>query len=110
MGHSGLACATSIAAITNFTTLYACMNRISNLQSRYFVDNLLRCGIAASMLGMVCWGFNIHYSHWLYSPILLIKMLALFVTIVCASAVYLLLCMLLKVEGITKQRSGAACE
>ena len=98
MGHSGLALATTVSANINFLLLYLCMNYTHDLQSMRFISNFLRCGIAAIIMGVVCWLINLNYTNLLYHPMLLTRLSAMLGAIVCAGSIYLLICLILRVE------------
>jgi putative peptidoglycan lipid II flippase len=99
MQHKGLALSTSISAIVNFAILYYLMRQLHNLQTRDFLSNALRCGIASAALGATCLLSLNLLADYIYSPSFLIRLVTLLMTIGCAGMVYLFVCILLRVES-----------
>lgn len=101
LGHRGLALATSISAGANLLTLYVLMGRSAeSLETKRFLGSILRCGLAAAVLGFVCWLGAIYGAPWLGSPSLWRKAAALAAVIVCAGSGYVLVCFALRVEEV----------
>ncbi|KTD09300.1 murein biosynthesis integral membrane protein MurJ [Legionella jamestowniensis] len=98
LGHGGLALSTSISATSNFLILYILMNHLHNLQTMYFISTFLRCTLASGLLGLICWIISSHFSNFLYHPSLLISSISIITAIFLAGLIYLLACLLLKIE------------
>ncbi len=100
-GHSGLALSTAVSASLNFIILYLLMQRVAGtLESVKFVSSVLRCGVAASLLGAICWAAWTWGQVWLVESSFSIRLLSLFVTIAAGGLVYAVACLLLKVESM----------
>lgn len=99
--HRGLALSTAVAAAVNFLALYVLMHRtVGTLDSRALASAVARCGIAAAVLGVVCWAGLTFGSFWLLEANLLIRALALGVLIGGAGAAYFVVCAILRVEAM----------
>lgn len=99
MGHSGLALSTTISASLNFVTLYLMMTRIHSLQTRYFINTLVRCALGALILGGCCWFSLAYFAYYIYSDHFVVRALSLLLVIACAALGYLLICIVLRVEA-----------
>lgn len=99
MGHLGLALSTTISAIVNFSILYFLMGYSHNLHTLQFASNLIRCGVASVILGLVCSVILNYFSAYIYHPDFWIRIGTLFAAILFAALVYLLVCIILKIEA-----------
>lgn len=97
LGHIGLALSTSISATMNFVLLYILMRRSHHLETRAFFMTLLRCSLAASLLGITCWGFLQWTNLWDGASIW-IHAGWLFLGILVAILVYVLMGLLLRID------------
>jgi putative peptidoglycan lipid II flippase len=98
MGHAGLALATTVSATGNFLTLYLLMAQDHNLQTRRILHTLLSCGIASATLGIGCWFTLTHLNGFLSHPSFWIRTLSLLLAISGVGLMYLLVCLVLRVE------------
>ncbi len=100
LGHRGLALATAIAASLNFLVLYVLMHRIAgNLESRRLAATLVRCSLSAALLGGVAWLGLTELRPWLFDAVLPVRLAVLVGVVAVAAGVYLLGCLLLRVEA-----------
>ena len=100
-GHSGLALSTAVSATLNFAVLYFLMHRFAGtLESRKFALSVSRCLVAAALLGVVCWSAQTWASHWLNDSTFLIRLTTLLATISVGAAVYVVACLVLRVESM----------
>lgn len=99
MEHKGLALSTTISATLNFLTLYLMMGSSHNLHTVRFLSNVIRCGIASVVLGVVCWGVLVLFANFIYSPSFWVRGFSLFVAIAFAGLAYLSACLVLRVES-----------
>lgn len=101
MEHRGLALATTISASTNFLILYFLMASSYNLQTMRLFNTIIRCGIASAALGTVCWiALNV-FGNFMFHPSFFIKCISLFFAIASAGLIYMLACLILRVEEAT---------
>ncbi|MEO8402824.1 MAG: murein biosynthesis integral membrane protein MurJ [Gammaproteobacteria bacterium] len=98
MQHSGLALSTTVSATVNFLTLYFLMGRIHNLQTSRLLKEIIRCGIAGAMLGVVCFITLNYFADFIYSRSFWIRGSSLFIAIIFACMAYLSTCLILRVE------------
>jgi len=88
-GHAYLSLSTSVAAVVNFTVLYAAMNKYGGkLETKALFGNLAKLVVPVVMLGAVCWGAGqTVLVGWDGFPFLK-KVLTLLPTIAFAGAVF----------------------
>jgi putative peptidoglycan lipid II flippase len=99
LAHKGLALSTSISAAANLIALYVLMAKEGHqLETTRFMNTVLRCGIAAAVLGMVCMFSSSTFANLLNAPQFWLKSMALFVVIFCAGFSYFAVCVVLGVE------------
>jgi putative peptidoglycan lipid II flippase len=102
LGHIGLALSTTICAVLNFGVLYVLMIRpAGTLESGRFFSTGLRCLLATVPLGLVC-----HWGHMLgrelfHQPALWERAAVILVLISAGAAVYLVACVLMRVDETT---------
>jgi putative peptidoglycan lipid II flippase len=102
LGHKGLALSTSICALLNFGALYLLMRPAARtLETRRLAVTILRCGLAAAALAAVCHASLTQVPALLPGDAVVPRALRLFATIGLASAAYLLVCLVLRVEETT---------
>jgi putative peptidoglycan lipid II flippase len=107
LGHRGLALSTSIAATLNFLVLYVWMQRAAGtLDTMHSLRTLLRCAIAAAVLGIACWSAMKWLHVWLFETAFPIRAAALLAVVGAGSAIYLGLCLAMRVEA-TQDALGA---
>src|SRR5579885_357775 len=99
LGHRGLAFSTTISAIGNFLALYILMARTHNLHTIRFVNHMLRCALACTLLGAFSWYVFVNFADLLYNPSLLIRFGFLTFALFCSGCVYLTACLALRIEG-----------
>jgi putative peptidoglycan lipid II flippase len=99
MGASGLAFSTAISATINFLVLYFIMGRSYDLQTRKFVSNFIRCGIAATALAVTCWIFLIYFSSFFKGTPFYMRLLSLLSVIIFSGGAYIVTCLILRVEA-----------
>jgi putative peptidoglycan lipid II flippase len=100
-GHRGLALSTSISATVNFLVLYFWMQRAAGpLHTPAFLGTLIRCGVASAALGAVCWSATTWLHAWLFDAALWVRAATLFGVVGAASAVYLAVCFIMRVEAV----------
>ncbi len=100
-GHRGLALSTAVSATLNFLTLYVLMGRaVGNLETGRLISSVVRCGVAATGLGAVCWFAVSSLGDRLVEGPLLVRMGLVGAVIGVASAVYAAVCWLMKVESM----------
>jgi putative peptidoglycan lipid II flippase len=99
MGASGLAFSTAISATINFLVLYFIMGRSYDLQTRKFVSNFIRCGIAATALAVTCWIFLIYFSSFFKGTPFYMRLLSLLSVIIFSCGAYIVTCLILRVEA-----------
>lgn len=100
LGHRGLALSTSIAATLNFLVLYAWMHRAAGtLHTGAFLGTLVRCAIAAGVLGAACWAAMTWLHVWLFDAPFWLRAATLMAVVGAASVLYLALCLAMRVEA-----------
>ena len=101
LGHRGLALSTAICATGNFLALFVLMKIHSgNLEINRLLGTLLRCGVSAAVLGVVCWLAMTYATSWLLAPAIWKKGMALLGVIGVAAAAYVAACFLLRVDEV----------
>lgn len=101
IGHRGLALSTSASATLNFLILYWLMHQtVGGLESLRFLGSVVRCAVAAAVLGAICHAGNLFGGEWLAHGSFLIKLTALAALIVCGATAYAIVCKLLQVEAM----------
>lgn len=101
-GHESLALTTSLLAMVNFVLLYGMLHRlVGGLSMASLWSTLWRCGIAACLMGGLCWLANEHVFVALAGWSWLMRCLLLGAVIGGAAAVYFAACYLL---GVTETR------
>ncbi len=99
LGHRGLALATAISAVFNFVVLYFLMRKYAGrMDGRKLASSVVRCVLAATALGAVCW-LGLEFAY-LRSDSLTVRAASLFVLIGAAAGSYLLVCFVLRVEEV----------
>jgi putative peptidoglycan lipid II flippase len=99
-GHRGLALSTALSATLNFVTLYALMvPAAGTLDTPRLLTTLARCGVAAAVLGAICWAAVTWLHGWLFETAFLVRVGALFAVIAVAGGAYFGMCLLLRVEA-----------
>lgn len=98
LGQGGLALATTISATINFLTLYALMYRHHDLKILDFFRTLLPCTIASLALGTASWLALTYGNTFIFHPTLWIRAISLLIAILGAGTIYMLVCLLLRVE------------
>jgi len=103
LGPKGLAFSTSISATMNFLVLYFLMHRHgANLETGKLFSAVLRCALAAAVLGVICF-FAMHFwGDILVAEVFWKKGLVLFGVILVAAAGYIGACFLLRVDEVTE--------
>lgn len=106
-GHRGLAFSTGCVATCNFLVLYALMHRhLGRLEGRRMATLLAKVGAASVALGAVCWAAQ----RWLLAPAaheaLAARTGALLATILAASAVFLWVGSMLRLEELRELREA----
>ncbi len=99
LGHKGLAFSTTICATVNFVILYLLMAATHDLQTRRFLDHVFRCLVACFCLGAFSWFILTTFHDQFYIASLWVRLAALAFAVPCCGIIYLLICLLLKVEG-----------
>jgi len=101
LGHRGLALATAISATFNFVTLFALMSSYEGrLQTLKLLATILRCGLAAGVLAVICWLGTSKGVNFIAAPELWVRALSLFVLIGLAAAGYAISAFFLRVPEI----------
>lgn len=102
-GPKGLACSTSISATMNFLVLYWLMARHTrNLETAKLLSTVLRCVVAATSLGAICWFAMSEWRDLLIAGPMWRQGMILAVVIAVAAVGYLVVCYVLKVEEVTE--------
>lgn len=98
-GHESLALTTSLIAAGNFILLTLTLRRfVDGMTCRSLMDTLWRCGIAAVIMGVLCWQGNRYALSGMISWAWWAKAVALGLIIVFAAVVYFGLCYGLRVR------------
>jgi len=106
-GHTGLALSTGVAATANFLVLYVLMHRtVGTLDTTRLVGTVARCALASAALGVLCWAATTWGHAWLFAGNFAARVVAMGVLVAVAGAVYLGLCVLLRVDA-TEDAVGA---
>ena len=100
--HRGLALATSLSALLNFSVLYFLLHRVAGrLEDRAIVWTLLRCGAAAAVMGLVCWlGTGLLGEYLAVEKFIGMRICVLMGLIALGAGVYIALCFFFRVEEV----------
>jgi len=100
-GHQGLALATSLSAIFNFSTLYVLMRIYrGSMADRALLGSLVRCGLAVAAMAGACWAGISWGGQWIFSEGFIPRFISLFTLIGVSVVIYIVVCWLLRVEEI----------
>lgn len=106
-GHRGLALSTTVSATLNFLILYFLMHRVAGtLETTKFLANAIRCAGAAAALGGVCWFAITRGQEWLQDSSFLIRLGSLLAVIASGGAIYLIACLVLRVDSMQDATSA----
>lgn len=106
-GPRGLALSTGVAATANFLVLYALMHRtVGTLDTTRLLGTVARCALASAALGVTCWAATTWLHDWLFAVHFALRAVAMALLVGAAGAVYLGLCVLLRVDA-TEDAIGA---
>lgn len=101
MKESGLALATSLASIAEFTLLiYFYQKKISGLPIREIVTSFVKVFLASTAMGIFCTVVFRIFSHYLPSPHIMQQMIRVFASIGLSTLAYVGFCFLFRVTEV----------
>jgi putative peptidoglycan lipid II flippase len=98
MGYRGLALSATLSATVNVISLYWLMGRAHDLQTRYFLDNFMRCMVASLALGMACHLSLTVCPYYIYGASFGVRCMAVFSAIIFSAMAYFSVCLILRID------------
>ena len=102
-GHAGVALATSLVALVNFSALFLIMRRrIDRLNGRFILISFLKIAVASAALSLVCY-FSYHYLFGVYgASTLVLRLVEAFVPMALGGIAFVIAAKLLRVSELEK--------